>query len=69
MQKAEITSCFFHGDMPIYDGGPVENTRGFVIHSQDQMLPDSLPIGDGIAMSTQLSMIKEIAAGTGPKCH
>ena len=68
-KKLKLPPAFFHGDMPIYDGGPVENTRGFVIHSQDQMLPDSLPIGDGIAMSTQLSMIKEIAAGTGPKCH
>ena len=68
-KKLKLSPAFFHGDMPIYDGGPVENTRGFVIHSQDQMLPDSLPIGDGIAMSTQLSMIKEIAAGTGPKCH
>ena len=33
------------------------------------MLPESLPVGDDMALSTQISMINEIAAGTGPKYH
>ena len=55
--------------MPIFDGGPVETGRGFVLHSNDQMLPDSLPIGDDMAMSIHVSMINEIASGTGPSSH
>ncbi len=68
-QKLELKKAFFDGDMPIYQGGPVEAGRGFVLHSSDQMLPESLPVGDDMALSTQISMINEIAAGTGPKYH
>jgi putative transcriptional regulator len=67
--KLKLKRAFFDGDMPIFQGGPVENGRGFVLHSSDQMLPDSLPIGDDLAMSVQVSMINEIAAGTGPNHH
>ena len=58
----------FQGDIPIYVGGPVEKGRGFVVHSSDQMLPDSL-IGDDLAVSFQTSVINEIACGTGPLRH
>ena len=66
--KLQLDPAFFDGDLPIFAGGPVESGRGFVLHSADQMLPDSLPLGDDMAMSSNLSMINEIAAGTGP-CH
>lgn len=66
--KLKLKQAFFDGDLPIYAGGPVESGRGFVLHSADQMLPDSLPLGDDMGMSVQVSMINEIAAGTGP-CH
>ena len=68
-KKLQLKRAFFDGDVPIYAGGPVESGRGFVVHSSDQMLPDSLPVGSDMGMSTQLSMINEIAAGTGPSHH
>ncbi|MGC6516669.1 MAG: YqgE/AlgH family protein [Candidatus Puniceispirillaceae bacterium] len=67
--KLKLKRAFFDGEEPVYQGGPVESGRGFVLHSSDQMLPDSLPIGEELAMSVQISMINEIAAGTGPKYH
>lgn len=67
--KLRLKRAFFDGDVPVYHGGPVETGRGFVLHSSDQMLPDSLPIGQDIAMSTQISMMNEIASGTGPRLH
>ena len=67
--KLKLEEAFFDGDEPIYDGGPVENGRGFVLHTSDQMLPDSLPVGDDMAMSIHLSIINEISAGTGPQRH
>ena len=68
-KKLSMGPAQFHGDMPIYKGGPVEKGRGFVVHSSDQMLPDSLPIGDELAVSFQTSVINEIACGTGPLRH
>lgn len=67
--KLKLKRAFFDGETPIFDGGPVESGRGFVLHSSDQMLPDSLPIGADMAMSVHISMINEIAQGTGPHFH
>ena len=68
-EKLSLSQAQFDGDMPIYAGGPVEAGRGFVVHSVDQMLPDSLPVGRDLALSFQVSIIDEIASGTGPMQH
>ena len=68
-KKLSMGPAQFQGDMPIYAGGPVEKGRGFVVHSSDQMLPDSLAIGEELAVSFQTSVINEIACGTGPMRH
>ncbi|MGC6537600.1 MAG: YqgE/AlgH family protein [Candidatus Puniceispirillaceae bacterium] len=68
-EKLSLSQAQFDGDMPIYAGGPVEAGRGFVLHSVDQMLPDSLPVGRDLALSFQVSIIDEIASGTGPMQH
>ena len=48
-------------------GGPVESTRGFVIHSADYFLSSTLSIKDGIAITSTLDILGAIAAGRGPK--
>ena len=68
-EQLERPVARFDGEAPIFHGGPVEGGRGFVVHSTDHMLKDSLPIGDDLAMSFQLSIIDDIAAGTGPRKH
>ena len=68
-EKLSLSQAQFDGNMPIYAGGPVEAGRGFVVHSVDQMLPDSLPVGRDLALSFQVSIIDEIASGTGPMQH
>ena len=40
----EMGAPRFHGDQPVYIGGPVESTRGFVLHSQDHMRPESVAV-------------------------
>ncbi|MGC6531169.1 MAG: YqgE/AlgH family protein [Candidatus Puniceispirillaceae bacterium] len=68
-EKLSLKKAHMQGETLIYDGGPVENGRGFVVHSADQMLPNSLPLGPDMGMSVQLSMINEIASGMGPMHH
>jgi len=48
-------------------GGPVESTRGFVIHSADYFLSSTLSIKNGIAITSTLDILGAIAAGRGPK--
>jgi len=48
-------------------GGPVESTRGFVIHSADYFLSSTLSIKNGIAITSTLDILGAIAVGRGPK--
>lgn len=55
------------GDLPVYFGGPVESHRGFVLHSDDVLVEDSVVGDGGMALTGSLSMLKNIAEGHGPK--
>lgn len=56
----------FFGDTPIRYGGPVEQSRGMVLHSADHVLPGSITINDRIAMTSNIKIISEISNGCGP---
>ena len=51
---------------PIYRGGPVENERGFVLHSPMGEWESTLEISEDISVSTSQDIITAIAAGDGP---
>lgn len=54
--------------MTVQTGGPVETTRGFVLHSSDYFVENAtLPIDDEVSMTTTLEVLKAIAEGRGPK--
>ena len=52
---------------PVYRGGPVETERGFVLHQPLGKWESSLPITDGIGVSTSNDIIRAIAQGNGPR--
>jgi len=52
---------------PVYRGGPVETERGFVLHQPLGKWESSLPIADGIGVSTSNDIIRAIAQGNGPR--
>jgi putative transcriptional regulator len=53
--------------VPIQVGGPVETGRGFVLHSADYHMSDStLKVGDDIALTATLDVLRAIATGKGP---
>jgi putative transcriptional regulator len=53
-------------DAAICLGGPVEPQRGFVLHTPDWTGEDTLAIGDALALTTTLDILRAIAAGEGP---
>ncbi|WP_201861148.1 YqgE/AlgH family protein [Microvirga soli] len=56
------------GNMQVLMGGPVETSRGFVLHSPDFHLTQStLPIDDGICLTATIDILRAIAAGRGPE--
>lgn len=54
-------------DMPIHFGGPVEASRGFVLHSAEYLQDSTLVIDDEIALTATIDVLRAIASGGGPK--
>jgi len=48
-------------------GGPVESTRGFVLHSDDWTGDGSLPVHGHVVLTASLDVLREIAGGQGPE--
>lgn len=54
-------------DDPVHFGGPVETSRGFVLHSSDYVLDSTLVIDDAFALTATVDVLKAIASGAGPR--
>lgn len=54
-------------DAPVFSGGPVQQERGFVIHSPCGNWDSSLAISDRIALTTSRDVLEAIAEGKGPE--
>ena len=48
-------------------GGPVDNARGFVLHTADWTGEGSLRVNEGLALTASLDVLKAIAEGGGPR--
>jgi putative transcriptional regulator len=48
-------------------GGPVDNARGFVLHTSDWTGEGSLKVTDSTALTASLDVLKAIAEGGGPR--
>ena len=51
----------------LHAGGPVENARGFVLHTTDWSGDGSLRVDDSLALTASLDVLKAIAGGGGPR--
>ena len=53
--------------LPVYLGGPLELDRGFFLHSADYDKNLLFKFQDNLAVSSNTGILKDIAAGAGPK--
>lgn len=51
----------------LVSGGPVDNARGFVLHSADWTGEGSLRVNQEMALTASLDVLKAIAGGGGPR--
>ena len=58
-----------HMDEGIYvlEGGPVEKARGFVLHSNEVTLEESMKVTDGLSLTTSRSILDAIGESEGPR--
>ncbi len=54
------------GTIPVFFGGPVEPTRGFVVHGTDYRRAPTLSAGEHLAMTADKEVLRDIAHHQGP---
>ncbi|MDL2357804.1 MAG: YqgE/AlgH family protein [Pseudomonadota bacterium] len=52
---------------PIMFGGPVQDDRGFVLHTPGAPYSSSLTVTDEVAFTTSIDVLEAVAAGDGPR--
>lgn len=54
-------------DFVVRNGGPVDRSRGFVLHSDDYVVESSLPVSEDICLTATVDILRAISAGRGPR--
>ncbi len=54
-------------NMPVRNGGPVDRSRGFVLHTDDYVVESSMPVSDSICLTATVDMLRAISLGQGPR--
>ncbi len=54
-------------ETPVFSGGPVQQDRGFVVHTSGGGWDMTLPVSAGISLTTSRDVIEAIAVGEGPE--
>lgn len=67
LKQLDIKTGPLKRNIDVHFGGPVENGRGFVLHSADYDANTStLPVGTHFGMTATLDILEDIARGEGP---
>ena len=66
LEQLEIDSGSGGDQIRVLFGGPVEQARGFVLHSPDYIQDASLVVDDNVVLTATIDILRAIANGTGP---
>ncbi len=54
-------------DIDVHFGGPVETSRGFVLHSTDYVREGTGKVTSDVALTATVDILKDMATGAGPR--
>ncbi len=54
-------------DFVVRNGGPVDRSRGFVLHTDDFRVESSLPVSEDICLTATVDILRAISRGKGPR--
>ncbi|WP_333873692.1 YqgE/AlgH family protein [Methylobacter sp.] len=54
-------------EAPVFAGGPVQQERGFVVHTSGGDWHATMPVSETISLTTSRDVLEAIAAGEGPE--
>ena len=67
MDQLGIAAEGLKADPRVHRGGPVEEGRGFVLHSADYTEEATLVVADNVALTATLDILRAIGRGEGPR--
>lgn len=67
MSQLGIAAEGLKADPRVHRGGPVEEGRGFVLHSADYTEEATLVVGNNVALTATLDILRAIGRGEGPR--
>ncbi len=66
LQQLGLPSHMVDPKKPVFHGGPVESSRGFVLHSDELSQESTLRICDGFSLTATVDILRAIAEDRGP---
>ncbi len=69
LSKASDVTLQSLANRPVLMGGPVDQKRGFVLHSTDYVTANSLKVSRQISVTSTLDVLQDLAMGRGPARH
>lgn len=69
MKQLKIPYSIDIDEPSVYLGGPVEASRGLVVHSPEYSQSDTVHLSEDIAVTSNLQVLHDIAKGYGPRKH
>lgn len=67
LHQLGIESQSLGDEIRIHFGGPVESSRGFVLHSHDYQRESTLKVTDDMGLTATVDILRDIASGQGPR--
>jgi putative transcriptional regulator len=67
LDQLSIPHAAVSNEPRVHFGGPVESGRGFVLHSADYVEDGSLVVGNAMALTATLDILRAIGRGEGPR--
>lgn len=67
LEQLDIVPSGLTDTISVQMGGPVEQGRGFVLHSSDYAHETTMQVDETVALTSTLDVLKAIAEGQGPK--
>ena len=67
LKKLNIDKSNMNKKIFFHYGGPVETSRGFILHSDDFVKDESMLIDKGVVLSSTADFFTDLAKGIGPK--
>ena len=67
LTQLEIEPSEMSEEIRVHFGGPVEQGRGFVLHSGEYNQESTLQVDGRIALTATIDILKDMASGSGPR--